>query len=70
MPLNRHKCRKKIPANNRLFVRKSSPKGTDELKHAFRRSNKLRQNDGNHIQTSGTDALRRRQLHHETYHIY
>ena len=24
---------------------------------------KLRQNDGNHIQTSGTDALRRRQLH-------
>ena len=33
-------------------------KGLMNPKHAPRRSNKLRQNDGNHIQTSGTDALK------------
>ena len=48
---------------------KSSPKGTDEPKHAPRRSNKLWQNDRNHIQTNGTDALRKRQLYYKTYHI-
>ena len=70
VPLQRYKCGYKIPAYNRLFIRKSSPKGTDELKYAFRQSNKLRQNDVNYIQTPGTDALRRYQLHYETHHIY
>ena len=70
MPFHRQKCRNKIPANNRLFIRKSSPKGTDEPKHAPRRSNKLCQNDRNHIQTNGTDALRRRQLYYKTCHIH
>ena len=65
MPFHRQKCRNKIPANNGLFIRKSSPKGTDEPKHALRRSNKLCQNDRNHIQTNGTDALRRRQLYYK-----
>ena len=69
VPFHRQKCRNKIPANNGLFIRKSSPKGTDEPKHAPRRSNKLCQNDRNHIQTNGTDALRRRQLYYKTYHI-
>ena len=69
VPFHRQKCRNKIPANNGLFIRKSSPKGTDESKHAPRRSNKLCQNDRNHIQTNGTDALRRRQLDYKTYHI-
>ena len=41
VPFHRQKCRNKIPANNRLFIRKSLPKGTDEPKHAPRRSNKL-----------------------------
>ena len=69
VPFHRQKCRNKIPANNGLFIRKSSPKGTDEPKHAPRRSNKLCQNDRNHIQTNGTDALRRRQIYYKTYHI-
>ena len=56
VPFHRQKCRNKIPANNGLFIRKSSPKGTDEPKHAPRRSNKLCQNDRNHIQTNGTSA--------------
>ena len=70
VPFHRQKCRNKIPANNGLFIRKCSPKGTDEPKHAPRRSNKLCQNDRNHIQTNGTDALRRRQLYYKTYHIH
>ena len=70
VPFHRQKCRNKIPANNGLFIRKSSPKGTDEPKHAPRRSNKLCQNDRNHIQTNGTDTLRRRQLYYKTYHIH
>ena len=70
VPFHRQKCRNKIPANNGLFIRKSSSKGTDEPKHAPRRSNKLCQNDRNHIQTNGTDALRRRQLYYKTYHIH
>ena len=65
VPFHRQKCRNKIPANNRLFIRK----GTDEPKHAPRRSNKLCQNDRNHIQTNGTDVHRRRQLYYKTYHI-
>ena len=68
--MSRFTERNKIPANNGLFIRKSSPKGTDEPKHAPRRSNKLCQNDRNHIQTNGTDALRRRQLYYKTYHIH
>ena len=35
VPLHRCKCENKIPANNRLFIRKSSPKRTDELKYAL-----------------------------------
>ena len=69
VPFHSQKCRNKIPANNGLFIRKSSSKGTDEPKHAPRRSNKLCQNDRNHIQINGTDALRRRQLYYKTYHI-
>ena len=70
VPFHRYKCRNKIPANNRLLIRKSSPKETDELKQVFRRSKKLRQNDGNYIRTPGTDTLRKRQLYYENYHIY
>ena len=70
VPFHRQKCRNKIPANNGLFFRKSSPKVTDEPKHAPMRSNKLCQNDRNHIQTNGTDMLRRRQLYYKTYHIH
>ena len=70
VPFHRQKCRNKVPANNGLFIRKSSPKGTDEPKHAPRRSNKLCQNDRNLIKTNGTDALRRRQLYYKTYRIH
>ena len=66
---------------NRFIFRKKTNKQTKKkhpnvaaLPHypefAPGRSNKLRQNDRNHIQTNGTDALRRRQLYYKTYHIH